>query len=187
MMDLGNTFRRIANVLDESRTPYMLVGSFASSFYEALRGTQDVDIVIAPDKEQFERLLLHLKQADYYTDSYALTALRERSMFNALDNETGWKIDFIFCKPRPYDQEAFRRRKKTIFQGVPFSIATAEDVILGKLEWAKMGESHRQLEDASIVLKKNREQLDFPYMERWVKELGIDIQFKSACESAGLH
>ena len=165
----------------------MLVGSFASSFYQALRGTQDVDLVIAPDHDQFQGLLLHLKKYDYYADSYALSAYREQSMFNAIDNETGWKIDFIFRKPRAYDKEAFRRRKETTFQGVSFFIATAEDVILAKLEWAKMRESHRQLEDASIVLKKNRELLDFQYMERWVKELGIEIQFNSACKAAGLH
>jgi hypothetical protein len=180
VMDLGSVFRRLSGVLLLSDTPYMLTGSFASSYYGVLRGTQDIDIVVAPSPQQFHQLLSQLKASDYYTDSFALTAYREQSMFNAIDNESGWKVDFIFCKARPYSEEAFRRRKSVTFQGVPFFVSTAEDVVLAKLEWSKMSESRRQFEDAANVLKKQQESLDFEYLERWATSLGIGDEFKSA-------
>jgi len=187
MTDLGRVFRRLCAVLASSETPYMMTGSFASSYYEAVRGTQDIDLVIAPTLEQLTQLVHDLQESDYYAElDAALPAYRARSMFNALDNETGWKIDFIFRKARAFSQEEFRRRKATTFQGVPLYVATAEDVILAKLEWAKMGESHRQMEDAATVLKKQWEVLDRQYLERWVADLELESQFASARHFAGL-
>ncbi len=185
-MDLGNVFRRLSGVLLSSDTPYMLTGSFASSYYGALRGTQDIDLVVAPSPQQFQQLLSRLQGADYYADGFALTAYREQSMFNAIDNETGWKIDFIFCKSRPYSQEAFRRRQQVTFQGAPFFVATAEDVVLAKLEWSKMGESRRQFEDAANVLKKQWDSLDSQYLNCWAAELGVAAELKSALKLEGL-
>lgn len=42
------TIRRVLDALGNAGVPYMLTGSFASSFHGAPRTTQDVDIVIAP-------------------------------------------------------------------------------------------------------------------------------------------
>jgi hypothetical protein len=186
-MDLGLVFRRISNVLDAASTPYMLTGSFASSFYEALRSTQDIDVVIAPTVEQLRQLLDCLQRDEFYADAdAAFSAYREQSMFNALDHETGWRIDFIFCKSRAFSKEKFRRRKAITFQGVQLFVATAEDVILAKLECAKVGESQRQFEDAAIVLKKQWGSLDRAYLDRWIVNLAIEAEFKNALQVAGL-
>jgi hypothetical protein len=186
-MDLGIVFRRLADSLDATAVPYMLTGSFASSYYEALRATQDIDVVIAPTAEQLQKLIQHLQGQDYYADSHAaVPAYREQSMFNVFDNQTGWKIDFIFLKSRPFSQEEFRRRKATTFQGVPLFVATAEDVALAKLEWAKIGESTRQIDDVAALLKKQRGNLDIPYIEAWVKQLALNSQWEKAQRMAML-
>jgi hypothetical protein len=186
-MDLGEVFRRISGALSTSQVPYMLTGSFASSYYEALRSTQDIDIVIAPTLEQLRHLVHVLQEQDYYADPDASSqAFHELSMFNVLDNKTGWKIDFIFRKSRPFSLEEFRRRRATNFEGVSLFVATAEDVVLAKLEWAKMGESHRQLEDAAMVIKKQRSTLDFEYLSRWAIDLQIQDEFTHARQLAGL-
>jgi hypothetical protein len=39
------------------------------------------------------------------------------------------------------------------FEGMHVPIATAEEVVLAKLEWAKLGESARQVEDAAGILR----------------------------------
>jgi hypothetical protein len=40
------------------------------------------------------------------------------------------------------------------------TLATPEDVLLAKLEWAKLGDSDRQIEDAAGILKMQRDSLD---------------------------
>jgi predicted nucleotidyltransferase len=107
-------------------------------------------------------------------------------MFNVLDTTSGWKIDFILKKPVPFHAEAFRRRFAVTFDGVPTSVISAEDLILSKLEWARMGESERQVRDAAVVLQKGQHQLDLPYIEKWVNELGLTPQWSQARNFAAL-
>jgi hypothetical protein len=186
-MELGVVFRRIAEALRAADVPYMLTGSFASSYFGALRSTQDIDIVIAASTAQVSLLVQSLQANDYYADQKAaLDAHREQSMFNAIDNQTGWKIDFIFRKSNAYSQEAFQRRKSVQFQGAQMFVASSEDVIISKLDWAKMGESTRQIEDVAAVLKKQHQVVDSAYIEKWIKELGLDTQWAHARQIAGL-
>ena len=53
----------------------------------------------------------------------------------------------------------------------------SSDLLIAKLEWAKLGASARQLEDAAGIVRMQAEQLDRAYVERWVTELGLDQQW----------
>lgn len=60
-----------------------------------------------------------------------------------------------------------------LFPGVLVAIASPEDTILSKLEWARRaGRSEKQLEDAAGVLALNPG-IDHAYVERWAGELGV--------------
>ncbi len=186
-MEFKEVFRRVSEVLNSSAVSYMLTGSFCSSYYGFLRATHDVDIVISPTTQSLTTLVQNLNANGYYADlQAALPALREHSMFNAIDNETGWKVDFIFCKPTAYAREAFQRRKEVTFQQNLMFVSTVEDLIVSKLDWAKMGDSAHQIADVAAVLKKQREAVDFEYVEKWIKELQLSPQWNSARKLAGL-
>lgn len=43
---------KVVAALDRAHVPYMVTGSFASSAHGEVRGTRDLDIVIAPTAEQ---------------------------------------------------------------------------------------------------------------------------------------
>ena len=60
---------------------------------------------------------------------------------NVVDWVTGWKIDFIIRKSRAFSEEEFLRRTRFTLQAVPLSVASAEDVVISKLEWAKVAQS----------------------------------------------
>jgi ABC-type multidrug transport system ATPase subunit len=49
-----------------------------------------------------------------------------------------------------------------------------------------MGESARQIEDVAAVFKKQRAELDRPYIEKWVQELSLTAQWANARHLAGL-
>lgn len=186
-MSYTQVFQEIVNALDRASIPYMVVGSFASNLYGTGRGTQDIDLVISASPTQVPPLLSLLPKTDYYFDiDTAVEAARRKSMFNVLDMARGWKIDFIFLKPSPYHQEAFSRRTPAKIALVPLFAATAEDVILSKLEWAKMGASLRQIEDVVGVLKVQQNSLDRPYIEKWVAELGLTSEWSRARQLSDL-
>lgn len=74
---------------------------------------------------------------------------------------------------RPYSVEEFRRRKPERILGVDVFVATPEDTVLTKLEWAAMSGSERQLRDVTGILDVKREDLDRAYIERWAQELDV--------------
>jgi hypothetical protein len=49
-----------------------------------------------------------------------------------------------------------------------------------KLEWAKLGESERQLRDVAGMLRGQRATLDFEYVQRWVAGLQLENQWEAA-------
>jgi hypothetical protein len=143
--------------------------------------------VISADRDKLKTLMQLFPSQDYYAPLQdALDAYRHRSMFNVLDMRSSWKIDFIFQKSTPFHVEAFRRRKSVTFEGVPTTVISAEDLIISKLEWSKMGESERQAMDAGIVAQKRLRHLDREYIEKWVRELGLAAQWDTARKLGGL-
>lgn len=173
--ETGGVLARIVERLDRARVPFMVAGSFASTYHGVPRTTNDIDIVIAPTEETLKAFLQDLPEQDYYVDQdVALEALRRRTQFNVIDMETGWKVDLIMCKGRAFSQEEFRRRVEARLFDVPVHMATAEDTILSKLEWALLGGgSERQVQDAQGVVTVKAEQLDRAYLERWAAALGV--------------
>ena len=176
-----DAFGGLIAVLEGARIAYMLVGSFASSYHGVPRATQDIDLVVDPTEPQLRVLIRSLPEDRYYADiEAALDALRRRTMFNILDMATGWKVDLIVRKDRPFSREEFSRRMPVEFQGRTLFIASAEDVVLSKLEWARAARSRRQLEDVASVLKVRAVTLDLSYIENWVLALHLENEWAAA-------
>lgn len=186
-MTTEDIFRRIIQALGRVGIPYMLTGSFASSYHGVPRATQDIDLVIAPSAAQIRNLVNLLPVTEYYVnEETALDALARESQFNVIDFATGWKIDLIIRKSRAFSRAEFDRRAAIDLFGVELFIVSAEDVLLAKLEWAKAGQSVRQLEDCANLLRVRWGDLERPYLEHWVTQLGLEEQWHSARRMAGV-
>ena len=69
--------------------------------------------------------------------------------------------------------------------GTEVFVATAEDTILAKLEWALHGESERQLRDVVGVLEVSGSSIDRGYIEQWAGELGVEALWQRVQSEAG--
>lgn len=183
-MSDADVFASVLSALDAAQVPAMLTGSFAATIYGRVRATRDIDFVIDADEQQARRLVAALVARGYYTDEdAAIDAVRTHTQFNAIDPETGWKIDFIPRKARAFSREEFDRRQSVDLGGQRIDVASAEDTVIAKLEWAKLGESDRQIEDVIGILRVQRDAIDHEYIERWVESLGLRAQWRRAMES----
>ena len=63
---------------------------------------------------------------------------------------------------------------------------TAEDIIISKLEWAKLSESQRQIADVATVLRTRKTALDCAYLEKWIANLGLQKDWRSARNAIGI-
>ena len=178
----------IGDRLDAAGIPYMVVGSVAGSFHGEPRTTVDIDIVIDPTADALHGLVASLPRAEFYVDENAVAeALARRTSFNVIDQATGGKVDLLIRRDRPFSRVEFDRRILASVFGRETPIATAEDTILAKLEWAVAGESDRQLRDVARILAVSGAALDRAYLGRWVTQLGLEESFERAEGLAGGH
>lgn len=182
-MKVESVLRLAVEVLEKLEIPYMVTGSLASAFYGEPRSTQDLDIVVRAEEGQLQEAGERLRKAGLYCDPGAITeAVSVSGMFNAIDPATGWKIDFIVLKPTAFHRTAFEGRSRSELGGVRLHLIRAEDIVVAKLHWAKLGGSDRQLRDVLGVLMVQGTALDRDEVERWVEELGLRPQWEQVLE-----
>jgi hypothetical protein len=170
--------RSVVAALDEAGIPFMLTGSLAAAFHGAGRATMDIDLVIDPTVPQLRALVRAIAGVGAYVSPEAAEeALAPHSSFKVIDANTGWKADLIVRKQRPFSDTEFERRQPATFEGCHLWVAAVEDVILAKLEWARLGGSARQLEDVRALLHANAGKLDQGYLDRWIGDLGLSKEW----------
>ena len=185
-MSARSVLEKLRAAFDAARVPYFVTGSFASSAHGVPRSSNDIDVVIAPTREQLVGLLAEFSDSDFAANlDDALEALAHRSQFNIVDYATSWKIDLILRQATPFDASRFNRREVVNIAGVHLYTASAEDILITKLWWAKLGESERQIDDAAGILQVQGENLDLEYVSRWVAVLDLEKQWREAQERAG--
>ena len=182
MTQVASILQRVATLLDTASIPFMVAGSFASSVHGKPRTTQDLDLVIDVDRTRVEAFIRSLPRDEWYADmDAAIDAVARRSMFNLIDLATGWKVDLVVRKERPFSREEFSRRTTNEALGASVPMATAEDTIIAKLEWSKAsGGSERQRRDVQGMLEMRGAHLDHEYVMRWVKELELEEEWTAA-------
>ena len=104
------------------------------------------------------------------------TALGSGLSFNLIHRLSYLKID-IFPSLTDFDREAAQRAESIAVSGAttPLRVATAEDILLAKLRWYRLGgdESEVQRRDIRGLIALNRMEMDMAYVYRWASVLGV--------------
>jgi hypothetical protein len=178
--------RATVAALNAAGVPFMLTGSLAAAYHGAGRATMDIDLVVDPTAPQLRAVVRALEDAGTYVSPEAAEeALAHRTVFNVVDTTSGWKADLIVRKDRAFSRTELERRQPAEYEGCRLWVASVEDVIVAKLEWAKLGASARQLEDVAALLRVHAGRLDGRYVERWVAELGLTLQWEQVARGSG--
>ena len=188
--DILKTVMPVIDVFEKLGVAYYIGGSVASAAYGVARATMDVDCVSNLTQEKVKSFVA-LLQNGYYVDAEMIKEAIERgSSFNLIHLETMLKVDVFIVKNRPYDREVLHRRKKdTLDDDKSVSeiyLASAEDIILNKLEWFERGGriSEKQWNDIQGVLKVQKGNLDLKYLKYWASELKLADLLTKAIASA---
>lgn len=173
-MTFSTLLEEVTAALSAAKIPFMLTGSLAAAAHGAGRATMDVDVVIDPGPTALDLFVRTMVDAGHYASADAARdALANRTMFNVVDVESGWKVDLIVRKHRAFSETEFARRREMLLGPVRLPVATIEDLMLAKLEWATLGGSTRQLDDVRALLRLAGSHLDRAYIEQWVAALGV--------------
>jgi hypothetical protein len=162
--------RDVSARLDGAGLDYMLTGSMAMNYYAQPRMTRDIDVVVALQASDAQRVV-QLFSRDYYVSREAVdSSIAHQSLFNLIHNESVIKVDCIVRKQTAYRLAEFERRQRITIQDFATWIVSKEDLILSKLFWAKDSHSELQLRDVRNLVSTG---CDRPYIEHWTGELGV--------------
>jgi hypothetical protein len=103
-------------------------------------------------------------------------AIQARRSFNVIHIRLAQKVD-IFPATEAFHEAQLQRG--TVIPlgagGVPYPVATAEDILLAKLQWYRLGGevSERQWTDIAGILAVAPD-LDAAYLRTWAARLGVE-------------
>ena len=168
----------LARILERLGVRYCIGGSVASSVYGEVRTTLDVDVVADLDPEHIDALVAAVESDFHVVDEAIQRAIRERSSFNLIHEETLVKADVYVPPDDPTLREQLVRSRRVALRSEPGSeveLASPEDVVIHKLRWYEMGGqvSDRQWRDVLGVLKVQGQSLDLAYLKRAAAVLGL--------------
>jgi hypothetical protein len=155
---------------------YVVVGSVASSVHGDYRASADVDVVAEISNQQIRPLVNALRD-DFYIDDLSVSkALAKGRSFNVIHLAGIFKVD-IFLPSGPLSRQQLARREvhSVAPDGQEIWIATAEDTMLAKLHWYRLGGevSELQWRDVWGILGTQGARLDFDYLRLWAERVGV--------------
>jgi hypothetical protein len=170
--------RDVVGVLRAMKIGHALGGSFASSLHGVPRQTLDADLTAEPFPGREEEFVGHFGAAYYVELEAVQRAVRDRSCFNLINTAAGFKVNVFIQKDRPFERMSLARRVTKPLSGAAgdeVEVFSAEDTIVQKLEWFRLGGemSDRQWSDILGVIRVQGSKLDQPYLDYWAEQLGV--------------
>lgn len=168
----------VVRTLDDLGVPYVIGGSLASSWHGVSRATFDSDIVAELEPKHVQPFIARLQDAFYVDEGAMREAISYRRSFNLIHLQTMFKVDVFIPKARRFDQMQLANRRPHAVLDDPEQIAyfaSAEDTILAKLEWYRLGGevSDRQWQDMLGIVKAQGDRLDWGYLRVQAVDLHV--------------
>lgn len=177
----------VVAALEQIGVRYLLGGSLASSLHGIPRATNDVDMVAELGNEHVDPLVEVLSSEFYIDGDMIKEAIRRRASFNIIHLATMMKVDIFIPRGDAHSNTELERRQLKQVGGRELAVATAEDIVIEKLRWFRLGQgvSDRQWNDVLGVLKIQGEDLDLEYLRTWADVAGVGDLLEQAFDDAG--
>ena len=174
-MEQDELLQRTVETLERLNLTYLVTGSMATILYGEPRFTNDIDIVVQLSAKRIGDFVQAFPSDEFYLDDERIRqAVESRGQFNVLHPASGLKIDVIIPKMDEFDRSRFTRaRRVRPANDYEATFASAEDVIVKKLQFHVEGGSDKHLRDIASVLRISGADLDRDYVTEWADRLGL--------------
>jgi len=174
-MEPDELLRRVVETLERLDLPYLITGSVATILYGEPRFTNDIDVVVRLSPNRIDDLVEAFPGDEFYLDAERIRqAVASKSQFSIIHPSSGLKIDMIIPAMDDFDRSRFARATHVRpAEDYEATFASAEDVIVKKLQFYAEGGSDKHLRDIASVLRISASDVDRDYVTRWADRLGL--------------
>ena len=180
------TLDHIWGVLEPLNHPLAVMGGISLAAWNHIRATRDVDLLIAVDRLAIDPVLTVLcSHGCRPKKSPPLVAVGTHHFVQLLytppDEFYDVQFDLLLAESE-LQKSAIARRVRRDVPGIsrPIDVLHCDDLILFKLLAGRMIDRA----DAAILLRENRDEIDFDYLLSWVARLDLAHQFREIWREA---
>ena len=131
MRSLYQDFKDLLSEFENAGVSYLLIGGYAVSYYSRPRYTKDLDLWIANDAENLERVYRAL--ANFGAPSHVLKDLLELAPDEVLFmGNPPVRVDILQRVDGLNFQDSYTRRQSVLWHDTPVTILSREDLIVSK-------------------------------------------------------
>jgi hypothetical protein len=184
-LDITSFLKLVLEALEASRVEYLIGGAVAEWAWGEPRATQDLDIVINLPIKAVSRFSRELEKRNMLVPADIIldTMMEDRAdiPLNAIHIYSGLKADLYLMREGDSLRKSAFQRRILVDYGPPIGevyVHSPEDLILYKLMYLGLSGQPKHARDIAAILRSKKDQLDFGYMERWVRQLGLESLWK---------
>jgi len=140
------------------------------NIYTIPRMTRDIDIVVELTANRVDEFTA-LFPDSYFNRDVIIEEIKRQGMFNIIDHQTGFKIDFIVRKETDYFIQAFENRQRIYELETNLWVISIDDLIIAKIIWIQDYQSEKQMMDIENLLLHPNVNMD--YINNWCDKMEL--------------
>ena len=184
---LAETLAALGRALSKLRTRWYLFGAQAALLYGAARLTADVDVTVQLGDRETAGLVRELQAAGFRLRVRDVDGFVAKTrVLPFVHVQSGMPIDIVLAGPG-LEELFFKRRRRRTVEGVPVSVASAEDIVVMKVL------AGRGKDDDDVVailaalpkLKLGQIRTTLDALERALNQSDLRPKFKRLCARSG--
>ncbi len=174
-MTISNGLVNVIQILVKScrkeNISIVLMGGIAVSFYSRPRATYDIDGIVYIRENDIGEFLDTLDEEGFkYNKKTPINTIHNLPFLTLFYRKDKIYVDLFLAK-NEFQKGIIERAKRIKFGKMMIDIISPEDLVLLKLQAGR----ERDTEDVRNIIYENFKTLDFKYLKKWAKRLGVKI------------
>jgi hypothetical protein len=180
MMGYEEFVRQVIAAVEAAGVAYMIGGAVATWAWGEPRATLDLDLVVDIPLDAVGRLSHELEKRNMLVPAEIILdnilEIRTDLPINAIHMYSGYKADLYPLREGDELRASALQRRQKIDLGEPLGevyLHSPEDLIIYKLWFYSLNQQTKHLRDITSIVLTLNDELDFDYIENWVKQKGL--------------
>lgn len=174
--------KNLLSAARQRRVKVVIMGGMATSVYSSPRATYDVDGIADIKEEQIAGFLESLRKKGFmHEKKRPVQSIGGLPFITLYYSRCKVYVD-LFLARSEFQKQAIKRSRVIKMDNIQLNVISPEDLILVKLLTGRS----KDTEDTRRILLENKEILDFVYLGKWAKRLGINIFLQDELKSLGI-